>query len=222
MLVALGVLVACVVVAFVAPIPRPAEVREMAVAAGPAAPLVFFCVYAVFTALPLPRTAFNLASGLLLGNALGIGIALAATMTSGVLGYAIARPVGTRLLHRHLDRDAVRTVDAKLTGGGVLGVASLRLIPVIPFAPMSYCCGLSSIPLRPYLLGTALGSVPGTVAVVTLGDALTGQSPPALIACYAAFALIGGLGVYRIVRTPTASTTGPVTPEALPATRPSE
>ncbi|GAA5114079.1 TVP38/TMEM64 family protein [Haloechinothrix salitolerans] len=219
---ALGVLIACVVLAFTAPIPSPTEVREMAVAAGPAAPLVFFCVYAVCVALPLPRTAFNLASGLLLGNVLGIGVALAATMASGALGYALARPVGTRLFHRHLDHDAVRAVDAKLTGGGVLGVASLRLIPVIPFAPMSYCCGLSSIPLRPYLLGTALGSVPGTAAVVVLGDALTGQTPPTLIACYAAFALIGGVGVYRIVRRPASPAAMRVTPDGLTATRPSE
>lgn len=215
---ALGVLIGCVVLAFVAPIPSPAEVRAMAIAAGPAAPLVFFCVYAVFTALPLPRTAFNLASGLLLGNALGIGVALAATLTSGALGYAIARPVGGRLLHRHLDHEAVRTVDAKLTGGGALGVASLRLIPVVPFAPLSYCCGLSSMPLRPYLLGTVLGSVPGTAAIVILGDALTGQTPPALVACYAAFALVGGLGVYHVVRSPTKD----VTPPRATATRPDE
>jgi uncharacterized membrane protein YdjX (TVP38/TMEM64 family) len=65
---------------------------------------------------------------------------------------------------------------------------------------MNYCCGLSSTALRPFLLGTALGSLPGTIAIVLLGDALTGSTPPALLACYGAFALIGALGLVRVVR----------------------
>lgn len=191
------------VLAFTAPVPTPIELRAIAVAAGPLAPILFFSGYALFTALPVPRTVFSLASGLLLGNALGITVAMAATVTSAALGYGLARLFGTELLRRHRHRDWIRIVDSRLTDGGVAGVASLRLIPIVPFAPFSYCCGLSALRLRPYLLGTAVGSVPGTTSAVILGDALTGATPPALIACYAAFAAVGAAGVYFFVRKPT-------------------
>lgn len=202
-----GLLGLGVAVAFFAPIPTPAELRALAVAAGPVMPVAFFAVYALCTALPIPRTVFSLASGLLLGNALGIVVAMAATVSSAALGFLLARALGAGLLRNHAHRTSVRTVDRKVTEGGVLGVMSLRLIPMIPFAPLSYCCGISSIRLAPYLAGTLLGSLPGTAAVVILGDALTGAKPPVLVAWYALFALVGALGVYRIVRprTPTAS-----------------
>ncbi len=202
------VLVACAVLAFVTPIPDPAELRALAVDAGPAMPVVFFGIYAVGVALPLPRTVFSLASGLLLGNALGIMVAVAGAVTAAILGFLLARFLGGGLVARHADRRVVRTVDARLADGGLLGVAALRLIPVVPFAPLSYCCGLSSIAMRPYVIGTMLGSLPGTAAVVVLGDALTGATPPALAACYAAFALVGAIGVYRMVRGQVPAVTG--------------
>jgi uncharacterized membrane protein YdjX (TVP38/TMEM64 family) len=94
----------------------------------------------------------------------------------------------------------VRTVNDRLSGGGVLAITSLRLIPVVPFAPFSYLCGVSSVRLAPYLAGTLLGSVPGTVAVVVLGDALTGDTPPALLACYGVFALAGAIGLVKVFK----------------------
>lgn len=193
-------LAACVVVAFLAPIPTPTEFRALAASAGPAMPLVVFGVYAVCAALPLPRTAFSLASGLLLGNALGIVVAVGATLTAASLGFLLARTLGADLLGRHSHRESIRAVDARISGGGVIGITSLRLIPVIPFAPLSYFCGVTSIRMHPYLLGTLLGSLPGTAAVVILGDALTGATPPALVAWYSAFALVGAVGVYWMVR----------------------
>ncbi|MBK1788775.1 TVP38/TMEM64 family protein [Prauserella sp. ASG 168] len=201
MITGLVLVVAAVVAAIILPIPSPAELRTMAQDAGPAAVALFLLAYVVFTVLPLPRTVFNLAAGLLLGEVVGVVVALTATALSGVLGFLLARGLGREVVLRHLHRAPVRSVNARLAGGGVLAVASLRLIPVIPFAPLSYLCGVSSLRLRPYLIGTALGSFPGTVAVVVLGDALTGTTPPLLVACYVVFAGLGALGLLRVIRT---------------------
>ncbi|WP_425425551.1 TVP38/TMEM64 family protein [Amycolatopsis marina] len=188
------------VAGFTLPVPSPAELRAWAAGAGAATPMLFLLVYAMFTVAPIPRTVFSLAAGLLLGHWLGIVIAMLATAISAALGFLLARLLGRNLVARHLHRGAVRTVHDRLTGGGVLAVTSLRLIPVIPFAPLSYCCGMSAIRLPPYLAGTVLGSFPGTAAVVLLGDALTGSTPPVLLACYGTFAALGAFGLYRVVR----------------------
>jgi len=50
---------------------------------------------------------------------------------------------------------------------------------------------VSSISLRHFLTGTALGIVPGSVAVVLLGDALTGTTSPALLTVSVLGAVVG-------------------------------
>ncbi|PWV84682.1 Uncharacterized membrane protein YdjX, TVP38/TMEM64 family, SNARE-associated domain [Prauserella marina] len=200
LIIGIAVGAAFVVAALTLPVPSPSELRAMAGEAGTPGAFAFLGAYVVATVLPIPRTVFNLASGLLLGHVLGILVALTATILSGLLGFLLARALGKDVVTRHLHRKPVRVVNERLSGGGVIAVASLRLIPVVPFAPLSYCCGISSLRLRPYLAGTFLGSVPGTVAIVVLGDALTGTTPPALLACYVMFALLGAIGLWRVVR----------------------
>lgn len=200
LIVALTLLAAVVVAAAVLPLPGPAALRDWAAGRGASAALLFLAAYALITVAPVPRTVFNLAAGLLFGEAAGVGIAIIATALSGMLGFGLARALGRDLVARHLRRGSVRAVDERLAGGGVLAVISLRLIPVVPFAPLSYCCGILSVRPLPYAVGTVLGSLPGTIAVVVLGDALTGGTPPALLACYAAFALVGALGMIKVAR----------------------
>lgn len=200
LIVALALLAVAVAAAFLLHLPAPAQVRDWAAGKGFLAGAVFLAAYSVLTAAPLPRTAFNLAAGLLFGDTAGIGLAITATAISGMLGFGVARLLGRDLVARHLHRRSVRTVNDRLAGGGVLAVASLRLIPVVPFAPLSYCCGILSVRPLPYLTGTVAGSLPGTIAVVVLGDALTGGTPPTLVACYAAFALAGAMGLLKVAR----------------------
>ncbi|MBF6370493.1 TVP38/TMEM64 family protein, partial [Nocardia puris] len=108
------------------------------------------------------------------------------------------------LLVRALDRDrvaarlthpAVRAVDDRLRRRGWLAVGSLRLISFAPFSVVNYCCALTSIRVRPYLLATVVGSAPGTVATVILADALTGGTHPAMLVVSAVCLGIGLVGL---------------------------
>ena len=196
----LGLVAAVVAAGFLVPLPSPAAVRDWASAAGWAMPVLFLLAYSVLAALPIPRTVFNLSAGLLLGEAWGVLIGMAGTAAAGSLGFFLARGLGRRWVAPLLERGALRAVDARLRSGGFAGVLSLRLIPVVPFAPVNYCCGLSTIAFRPYLFGTLVGSLPGTTAAVVLGDALTGTTPPELLAVYGFLAVAGGLGLYRALK----------------------
>lgn len=200
MLLAVCLVAALVVAAVVLPVPEPAQLRTWASGAGAAAPALMFLAYVVATLVPIPRTVFSLASGLLLGPVVGITVALVATAVSGLLSFALARSLGRRVVARHLTRARVRAVDERLTGGGWLAVASLRMIPAIPFLPTNYACGLSSVRTRHFMAGTVAGSVPGTVAVVVLGDTLTGSTPPALLAAFIVFAVAGAAGLWLAIR----------------------
>ncbi|MGH3763710.1 MAG: TVP38/TMEM64 family protein [Pseudonocardiaceae bacterium] len=192
------------------PVPSPLQMRAWAQSAGLAAPLVFLLGHAVMTTAPFPRTVFTLAAGLLFGPVLGVAVSLAATMLSGVLAFVLVRRLAGNLTLPHLDHQVLRAVDARLRRRGWLAVASLRLIPAVPFSVLNYCSALSSISFRHYLAGT-VGIVPGSVAVVVLGDALTGTTSPALLAVSLAGAAIGVIGLIIESRSPAPE--DPATPE---------
>jgi uncharacterized membrane protein YdjX (TVP38/TMEM64 family) len=88
--------------------------------------------------------------------------------------------------HRAVDR-----VDTRLRERGWLAVISLRLIPVVPFAPLNYAVGASGVRVLPYTLATVAGLFPGTAAVVILGDALTGDVSPLLFLVSLCTGLVG-------------------------------
>jgi uncharacterized membrane protein YdjX (TVP38/TMEM64 family) len=198
--VGLGLLAAIVTVA-VLPMPAPVEMRAWAQSVGLAAPLLFLLGHTLMTAAPVPRTMFTLAAGLLFGPVLGIALSLIATMLSAVLAFWLVRRLVGELMLPHLDRKVLRAVDARLRRRGWLAVASLRLIPAVPFSVLNYCSALSSISFRHYLAGT-VGIVPGSVAVVVLGDALIGTISPALLAVSLTGAAIGVIGLIIQIRSP--------------------
>lgn len=63
---------------------------------------------------------------------------------------------------------------------------------------------------RHYLAGT-VGVVPGSVAVVVLGDALTGTTSPVLLAVSLTSAAIGVVGLIAEARFPAPATQGEIT-----------
>lgn len=204
----LALLVVAVVTALVVPLPSPLELRDWARGVGPAAPLLFLLVHTVVTTTPLPRTPFTLAAGLMFGAWGGIGLCLVASTVSAILGFAVARRLGPRAVAR-LGSARVRRLEQRLSRRGLLTVLSARLLPAIPFAPINYAFGVTSVRYGPYVLGTAVGLVPGTLAVVLLGDAVTGGTSPAMILIFVVSGAIGVAGAALAARADARPNRGP-------------
>lgn len=195
-------LLALVAAALAFPSVEPGALRSWVAAVGPVAAVLFLLGHAIVTVAPVPRTVFTLSAGVLFGPALGIVLSLVATTLSALLAFLLVRAVGRDVVAPWLGRGALRRVDARLGARGWAAVASLRLIPPVPFAPLNYASALSSIRLRHFLAGTAVGIIPGSVAVVLLGDALTGATSPALLVVSACCAAVGVVGLVLDARTP--------------------
>ncbi len=176
-----GLVVAVLIaVALLVRLPTAVQMRDWATSVGPWFPLAFLAAHIVVTVLPFPRTAFTLAAGLLFGPALGVTLAVVASTASAVIALVLVRAAGWQL-SRLVRHQAVETVDARLRDRGWIAVMSLRLIPAVPFSVLNYAAGASAIRVLPYTLATLAGVLPGTAAVVILGDALTGHVSPLLI-----------------------------------------
>ncbi|MDT7703470.1 MAG: hypothetical protein QOJ30_5795 [Pseudonocardiales bacterium] len=197
-----AVIAAAVLVARVYGVPGVADLQRLTTEAGIWAPLLFVGLQAAVTVTPVPRTVFTLAAGLLFGSALGIVLTLAGTTLAALLAFVLVRMTGGRLVERYARGSAARWARIRLDHHGVLAVASMRLVPAIPFSVLNYLCGLSAVRFWPYLVGTVVGIVPGTVAIVVLGDAVTGRPSPALIVVSLICGLVGAAGIVVAARRP--------------------
>ncbi len=87
---------------------------------------------------------------------------------------------------------------------GFSAVLASRLAPGMPSGIVNYLAGLAGIRPRAFLLAVALGSLPKTLAYVSLGGALSDplSSRGAIaVALYVAAAALGALAARRLVRT---------------------
>ncbi len=179
-----------VVMALLVRLPSAVQLRDWSMSMGPWLPLAFLGAHIVVTVLPFPRTAFTLAAGLLFGPILGVTLAVVASTASAVIALELVRAAGWQL-SRLVRHTAVEKVDARLRERGWVAVLSLRLIPAVPFAPLNYAVGASAVRVLPYTLATVVGVLPGTAAVVILGDALTGHVNPLLVLVSLCTGLVG-------------------------------
>lgn len=188
-----------VTIVLLVPLPTAAQLHDWAALAGPWFPLGFLATHIVATVLPFPRTAFTLAAGLLFGPVLGVVLAVVASTVSAVIVLLLVRAVGWQL-SRLIGHRAVGKVNARLGERGWLAVLSLRLIPAVPFAAINYAAGASAVRVLPYTLATLAGLLPGTAAVVILGDALDNHSNPLLVVVSVCTASVGLAGLAAEIR----------------------
>ena len=77
---------------------------------------------------------------------------------------------------------------------------SMRMIPAVPFSVLNYAAGASAVRVLPYTLATLAGVLPGTTAVVILGDALTGNVSLLLFLVSLRTAAVGAAGLIYEIR----------------------
>ncbi|MBV8350385.1 MAG: TVP38/TMEM64 family protein [Mycolicibacterium sp.] len=174
------VAVMIVSVALLVPLPTAVQLRDWAKSVGPWFPPAFLAAYVVVTVFPFPRTAFTLAAGLLFGPLLGAALAVLASAISALIALLLVRVLGWRL-GRLVSHPTTDSLNARLRQRGWPAVVSLRLIPAVPFSVLNYAAGASAVRVGPYTVATFIGLLPGTLAAVILGDALTGRVNPLLV-----------------------------------------
>ena len=146
--------------------------RAWLYAGGPLPWLAVTVAVAVALLTPVSRTALSLLLGAVAGFPAGLALAVAGGLLGGLAGFAISRRLGRETVLRLAGRRLAR-VDRLLGERGFLAVLGARLMPVAPFAVVSYVAGLSGVRPRPYLMGTAVGLLPWSVLYVAIGASVT-------------------------------------------------
>ncbi len=172
------------------------SVRMFVEAAGPLQAIVFVALYVMLTVLLVPGTIPSLAAGALFGPFWGVLLTLTGATLGAVAAFEIARALGRERVRARLGR-RTDAADRWVRSRGLLGVLSLRLVPVIPFNVLNYAFGLSTVERRNHVIGTAIGIVPGTVAFVALGSSIADPGSPGFLASLAAVLVLVAVSTLR-------------------------
>ncbi|AVH60124.1 MULTISPECIES: TVP38/TMEM64 family protein [Streptomyces] len=167
---------------------------------GAAAAVAFAVAYGLCTVAFVPRPLLNLAAGALFGSPWGLGTSLAGTVLGAGVAFVLGRVLGQDALRPLLRARLLKAADGQLSRHGFRSMMAVRLFPGVPFWAANYCAAVSRMGWLPFLLATALGSIPNTAAYVVAGArASTPTSPVFLIAMafIAVPALAGAVVAWR-------------------------
>ena len=95
-----------------------------------------------------------------------MGGALAAAATT----YGIGRLVGTLPARAGSERPRLLRVSRQLRRRGMLAVIAARMLPVGNFSLINITAGALGVPFRDYMIGNAIGLLPGVLALTVFAD----------------------------------------------------
>jgi uncharacterized membrane protein YdjX (TVP38/TMEM64 family) len=134
------------------------------------APFLFIIAYALGCVFALPASLFVIAAGVIFGWKFGALYAMTGAMLGATASYFVGRFLGEGLLGR-LGKAGARLAE-QASQSGFLSILIVRLIPGPPFAVWNYAAGIARVPVRDYVLGTFLGTLPAHVIFTYCADAI--------------------------------------------------
>ena len=153
---------------------QPDKVRAAleSVAQGPWGPVVVLAIFIGSSLLLFPVTVLIAATAAAFGPWLGFAYSATGALTSALISFVIGAMIGRQALADVLG-PRLNRIRRKVRKKGILAVALVRLVPAAPFGIVNLVAGASKIRLLDYLLGTAIGMLPGIAVMASLGSQIT-------------------------------------------------
>ena len=134
--------------------------------------VIAFIVYAGAVTFSLPGgLVLSLTMGFVFGRWVGTALVVVAATIGATLVFLAARYLFADAARRRMGARGEK-INAGFTENAFSYLLFLRLVPLFPFFLVNLAPAFTTIPLRTYVLATAVGIVPGTFVFVNLGQAL--------------------------------------------------
>lgn len=143
------------------------EVEAFLLDRGWLGPIVFVVVMWVFQPLLVPGPVFMVPAALVWSAPAAMALSWVGNMGASFVAFAFARWLARDWVQARLT-PRLRRWDGRLQRGGIREVALLRVFTG-QITPADWLLGASSVRVRPFLIGTAIGIIPSIVIVVLLG-----------------------------------------------------
>lgn len=164
----------------------------------------YLAAYVAVTALSLPgATVLTLAGGAIFGLYAGTAVVSFASSIGALLAFLSARTLLRDTVGRRFGQ-RLEQIDAGLRRDGAVYLATLRLIPVVPFFVINLVMGLTGLRAWTFYWVSQLAMLPATLLYVNAGtqlgalDSLHGILTPAVLGSLALLALFPWLARWAV------------------------
>lgn len=137
---------------------------------GKYAYIVFMVIFALKPlVLIIPSNLLSISSGIVFGPFLGTILTSMGFFVSGSLAFFIARILGQDAVNKIL-RGKALNLNNRLEQDGFKVLVLLRLIPILPYDPVSYAAGLSKVKYRDFIISSVIGVLPEVICYSIIGE----------------------------------------------------
>jgi len=138
---------------------------------GPWAPLAsLFLMIVQAIAAPIPAVLITGANGLLFGPFLGGLLSIVSATLAAAVCFLLARSFGEPFVSRLVPPTVLQRTNAFMAQHGTAAVLIARLLPVVPFDPISYVAGLTQMRLTAFCWATLVGQIPAGMTYAYLSQ----------------------------------------------------
>ncbi len=131
-------------------------------------PLFYIVVYALRPLIFFPATVLTLLGGFLFGP-IGILYTVLGSNSSAMVAYGVGRYFGQDVLEDEEKSGRIQKYTDRMRQNSFETVLIMRLL-FLPYDLVNYAAGFLKIKWQPFILATAIGSIPGTISIVLLGS----------------------------------------------------
>ncbi len=134
-------------------------------------PWLIFSVMVAAQQLAVPHFLLVALGVMLLGPWQGFVIVYTATLLGAVIGYFVGWLFGENLLQRRAG-PRIERLNRALARRGVFSVMVVNLFPLLPHVVTNVAAGTTRLRFHQFLLGTAAGLLPATLAITVITQIL--------------------------------------------------
>ena len=131
-------------------------------------PLLYIFLYTVRPLLFFPATLLTMLGGFLFGPIAGVLYTIIGSNASAMVAFGVGHYFGQGVLVGQENQNLLQRYAQRLRQSSFETVLLMRLL-FLPYDLVNYVAGFLGIRWQPFLLATAIGSIPGTFSFVLLG-----------------------------------------------------
>ncbi|MDP1546346.1 MAG: TVP38/TMEM64 family protein [Anaerolineales bacterium] len=133
--------------------------------------IIYTILYAIRPLILFPSTVLTLAGGFVFGPVLGVLYTIIASNISSTIAYYIGHFFGEGMLKDDGSDGLIQRYARRMRANSFETVMIMRFI-FLPYDAVSYLAGFLRIKYWSFILATALGSIPGTMAFIGFGASI--------------------------------------------------
>jgi uncharacterized membrane protein YdjX (TVP38/TMEM64 family) len=169
---------------------------------SPGAPFLALGTFVVAGLVAFPLTVLIIVCGLVFGPWQGFLYSLVGALLSATLTFSLGHFLGRNTVRRFAGRK-LGELNRRLARRGLMTIIIVRIIPLAPFTVINMVAGASRIRFRDFVLGSAIGLLPGITGMSIFTDRLAAAIEKPSIFAFAVLAavvgvlIVSGWGLWR-------------------------